>query len=461
MRADDPTEKIEQLLRSLGIAFFAIVLALLFWVFWRGPAILARDDNPRQVERELRIQRGTIFDRDGRVLAETTGPPNALARRYLQSGSSPAVGYYSFRHGTSGIEESYNAYLRGDNGDLAGQMRRELLHEPQTGADLQLTLDAHIQAQTDAVLGQRAGAALLLALNPAENGEDATWDILALVSHPVYDPNRLNEQFETLIADADAPLLNRVTQGQYQPGLVLQPFLLAAALAQNALTLDEVVRHANRPVIINEVATYCATTPPEPATWADVLAHRCPGPMFDLADRLSLPLLEAIFTDFALNEPPRSPLKTNDVPYNVAEDGPLALLGQDTLVVTPLQIALAWAALGNDGRFAPLRLVMAEQDETGAWRSMEGVEVEEMATAVDPISAAQIRQVLSTQREFVEFSALVLSGPDGSTNAWYLGLAPADDPAYALVVVVEDSDNLAEVVGVGRAVLTAVTRQEQ
>jgi peptidoglycan glycosyltransferase len=63
-------------------------------------------------------------------------------------------------------------------------------------------------------------------------------DILALVSQPTYDPNMLDADWEQLESDPDAPLLNRATQGLYQPGGVLQPVVLAAALEAGAAELD-------------------------------------------------------------------------------------------------------------------------------------------------------------------------------------------------------------------------------
>jgi cell division protein FtsI/penicillin-binding protein 2 len=50
----------------------------------------------------------------------------------------------------------------------------------------------------------------------------------------------------------------------------------------------------------------------------------------------------------------------------------------------------------------------------------------------------------------------VLSGPEGSTNSWYLGLAPAGQPTFAVVVVIEDSNDLAEAEQVGRSLLRNV-----
>ena len=145
----DEQQQIYQRLNQLTIvilaAFCLIAASLIFWSVFRAKSLLLREDNPRLVEAELRIQRGTIFDRDGTVLAETIGEANSLQRRYPIPGIGPAVGYYSFRHGTSGVEAGYDAILRGDSEEFGTEYVRQSLHLPQAGQDIQLSLDADLQ----------------------------------------------------------------------------------------------------------------------------------------------------------------------------------------------------------------------------------------------------------------------------------------------------------------------------
>ncbi len=449
---DTHSSKINHLLRAILLAFLVVAASLVFWTVFRAPVILARDDNPRAVEAELRIQRGRIFDRANALLAQTTQSGAVLSRNYPLPATGPVVGYYSLRHGTAGVEESYDAFLRGETGSSWQAQTRDLLHQPQIGGDLRLTLDGDLQSQADELLGDHTGALLLLQLG-ATNA--ATNQILALSSHPGYDPNHLDEEFERLSADAQAPLLNRVTQGQYQPGLVLQPFILAAALEQGIIALDQPVDHANRPVVVNGVATYCASPPPAAATWADILTHRCPGPMLDLAGEFDATELAAAFSAFALTEQPQLPLNTETAVSAPISNTSLALIGQDTLIVTPLQIGVAWAALVADGRLPTLQLVEALQDENGGWLAELASESTEDA-AVRPEIARSIHEALPGDETGQAFSVLVLSGPDGSTNSWYLGVTADSDPAYAVVVVLENNHDLAEVARIGQAMLTAV-----
>jgi peptidoglycan glycosyltransferase len=282
-----------------------------------------------------------------------------------------------------------------------------------------------------------------------------TGEILAMASHPTYDPNRLDDEFEALTTAADAPLLNRAAQGQYQPGSLLQPFIMAAALEQGLIRLDETVADANRPVPVNDETLQCATPPPEPATWVDVLTHRCPAPVQALAAQLGITGLHELFVLFALTAVPNLPLNTETPPQQPLADPLLAGVGQENLVLSPLQLAIAWSALAGDGRPVAPRLVTAVQAENEEWLPILALP-NNNAQATSAATAQAMRLALTAAGR-VEFSDLVLSGPEGNTNGWYVGVAPAANPRYLVVVVLEGSTVVQEAEQIGRALLdTAV-----
>jgi len=439
--------RISHLSIGLLLGYLLIAVALVYWTVGRGTALAERPDNPRRVEDELRIRRGQILDRNNAVLAETMGPVDDPERVYPVPNIGPAVGYYTFRYGTSGVEEGYDAVLRGDSDDVWEAFWRENLHAAQTGRDIRLTLNVTWQRAAEAVLGDSQGAVVLLALPDATIG--------ALSSHPGYDPNRLDEDFEALVADEQAPLLNRASQGQYQPGLALQPFVLAAAAGQNLLALEETVADANRPVQVHGLERQCATAPPQEATWVDVLQNNCPYPMQTLARSLSEAELAAIFAGFGLTEQPQVPLTVASPPAEPVVDLEAALVGQDALTVTPLQMARAWAALANGGMLPPLQLVSAVQDGSGVWQAV--TPEPEPVAAVPAPAAEAVLAALPRPEGYREYATLALAGPEGNRNGWYLGLAPAGEPRYAVVVVLENSENLFEAQRVGRALLRVVS----
>jgi len=204
------TSSIMRLLRALLIGFAAVALALGYWQVLRAPQLVVRADNPRRVQAERQVQRGRLLDRNGAVLAYSLprrDPDNKMVfqRHYAERAAAHLVGYYSLRYGTGGCEAVFDPILRGER-----TLLQALLHRPQRGADV--TLSAHLAAMrvADAALEGHIGALVALDIT---NGE-----ILAMVSHPSYDPNRLEAQWEDLVADPAAPLLNRATQGLYPVG---------------------------------------------------------------------------------------------------------------------------------------------------------------------------------------------------------------------------------------------------
>ncbi|MDD5436384.1 MAG: penicillin-binding transpeptidase domain-containing protein, partial [Candidatus Omnitrophica bacterium] len=137
--------------------------------------------------------------------------------------------------GRSGLEKQYEFYLRGLDGgtqievDNRGRQTRVLgVKEPSSGKDLYLTLDIALQVACDKLLGDRKGA--ICVMNPA------TGEVLALASHPSFDPNVFvrpkssNERVALLRDRIGRPLSNRLIAGQYPPGSVFKVVTAAAAL---------------------------------------------------------------------------------------------------------------------------------------------------------------------------------------------------------------------------------------
>lgn len=451
MSSATPTERTRQRLRHVALfvafCFLLTVFFLLYWTIFRGPSILARDDNPRLIEQELSIQRGTISDRNGEVLAETLGTPGALERVYPNPEIGPAVGYYSDRYGTAGIEEGMDSQLRGERDNpWLGWWHNDLLHEAVVGRNVRITLDSHWQELADDMLVSQTGSILLFSI--------PDFAIRAMVSKPGYDPNLLDDKFEELAEDEQAPLLNRVTQGQYQPGLAIQPFVLSSALANGAISLDDTVAEVNRSVSINGYSFACEEPVEDQASWADVLQSRCPYPMTQLSSQLQDFDLLAAFDKFGLFSAPLLPITTVSADFQPILSEELAYIGQDQQAISPLQLASAWAILLNEGRQTQFTLVSAVQDDADQWQPWPGTS--ESEEVVPNWIVREIMQALPAKEGIRGHSALVLSGPEGGTNSWFMGTAPASDPRYGVVAVLENTMGEETAITIGQQLLKAV-----
>ena len=131
--------------------------------------------------------------------------------------------------GKSGLEKSYETALLGTVGvqqveiNASGRVARVLETEtPQAGTDLHLHLDIGLQRVATEALGDHTGS--VIALDPRTGG------VLALVSHPGFDPNPFVEgishkDYAALRDDPRVPLYNRAIQGRYPPGSTIKPFI--------------------------------------------------------------------------------------------------------------------------------------------------------------------------------------------------------------------------------------------
>src|SRR5680860_1476950 len=120
--------------------------------------------NPRLATRELSIQRGAIFDRNGLLIAGSEQRGEIFVRTWPDPATSYVAGYYSpLLYGSMGLESTFNEELTGVTGnDPLDRIVNRLLNRPQRGADLRLTLDANLQQQAMNLLGGSTGSVVVM-----------------------------------------------------------------------------------------------------------------------------------------------------------------------------------------------------------------------------------------------------------------------------------------------------------
>jgi len=140
--------------------------------------------------------------------------------------------------GKFGLERMYEKYLRGVDGekrvevDASGKEVRVLdTKEPVSGNSLYLNIDMEVQTTVEQALEGKKGGAVI--------ADPRTGGVLALVSHPAFDPNQLTsgsrEYWKTISTDPSHPLENRVTQGRFPPGSTFKPLVALTALEKGAI----------------------------------------------------------------------------------------------------------------------------------------------------------------------------------------------------------------------------------
>ena len=354
----------------IGLGLFALAITNAWWAIWRGPDLLLRTDNARRSIADRYVKRGSLLDRNGAPINFSDGKTGVYSRVYQYPDLAPITGYTNPTYGQSGLEASLDPWLRGLQGNPASSIWWDHLvyGQPPPGLDIRLSIDLGLQKQADALLGKHTGAIVLL---NAESGE-----ILAMASHPTFDPNHLDEQAAALLQDPQSPLLDRAAQDLYPPGAGMQSWLQGIGLsAQTSIS--------NTTGLFTDLGFY--TTP-----------------------ELRLPV--------ALALTPAQPLR-----------------------LSPLQVALAAAALSHAGIRPAPRLVMAVNTPAQGWVVLPSLSKSVQVLPIDTaISATQSRMV--TNQPFWQWSGL--AGQGNKTVTWSLaGTLPNwQGTPLAAVVLLEESN---------------------
>ena len=252
------------------VAFFiALSAGLVYWQVIAAGQVTANIHNGRPCLPSNAPVRGRIFDRNGVLLAESKQFSKACGyvRQYYEPSLAGVIGYYiSPLFASTGIEHTYDDYLSGRVGLTSlDNVVNKTLHRPPVGDDIYLTIDVRIQRLVnkhfDDPVPIIAGETFSTDRGSVIVADPHTGEILAMVSRPGYDPNRVvntiaNGDFSyynQLLKDPEQPLLERPVQQTYIPGSIYKTLTLVAGLDSGKSTLNQefTQQQARGPVFYN------------------------------------------------------------------------------------------------------------------------------------------------------------------------------------------------------------------
>lgn len=360
--------------------------------------------------------------------------------------------------GKAGIEQVYEDTLRGEDGAEIYLSRNNeeisiLKKEVVNGTDIKLTIDSTLQTNSYAQLNGEKGA--VTAVDPK------TGEVLALVSAPSYDSNMFTTYVtKTKAAEREAnnytDEINRFSK-TYAPGSTMKLITASIGLNTGILNADEPITIDNKSwqkdsswgnyfiTRVNNITT--PITLREAAKYSDNIYFA------QLALKIGSENLINGIKGFGIGEELtfEYPITNSSISNNGNLDSEILLAdtgyGQGELMVTPLNMALAYSALANDGNIMNPRLVLTSDSSSTIWKE-SAIKSEYLPTLIEDFSAmvndadgsAHLAQIDGFNIAAKTGTAEIKASQDdttGTENGWFIAVDTTSSK-LAIAMIVED-----------------------
>lgn len=398
------------------------------------------------------------------------------------------VNYSGTHHiGKTGIERFYEDQLHGQVGyeevetNARGRVLRVLNQvEPVAGQDIYLTLDSHLQDVAEQALDGRRGA--IVALDPN------TGEVLAMVSQPSFDPNPfvtgISFKAYGLLRDSpDQPLYNRILRGLYPPGSTIKPMMAVAGLDAAVITPETRVFDPGFYKLPNSKHRYRNWNRYGDG-WVELelaMARSNDTYFYDLAHKLGVERIHDYMTRFGFGQRVALDMfeetsglmpskewkrRRHGQPWYPGETLILGI-GQGYMQTTPLQMAQATALVANKGKWLRPHLARSIGGVPVTVDNEEPADIVLRDEKIWDVVQHSMEEVLhgsrGTARKVGELAAYRIAGKSGTVqvvaikqgerydrdkvqerhrdHALFVAYAPAEKPAIAVAVLVENGES--------------------
>jgi len=392
--------------------------------------------------------------------------------------------------GKEGVEKVCEAVLRGKRGEVIYDIDSELVarSETQFGKDVTISLDIELQEEIEAFLRDPNSNPNYDSAVGAVVIDVATSDILALVSMPVYDLNKVRQNYDEVRDAPGAPLVSKAIYEIYPPGSSIKPIILIAGLEEGKITPDEVIScpFEDAPRTWPNCWLFREGSCHDWA-WADeggnnahnAIRGSCNIYFSRLADRLEPAVLQRWLYKFGYGRrilpapvfdespghteggtrnlaqsagqistsiPRKTPQRLEEYPKIAKYDRRMFGIGQSGLRATVLQVANAMAAIARGGIYKSPRLFVNESGSFSDGRKDLGIAADTLEVVRDGMRAVVNERGGTAYKAFdhneLRRMDLKVFGKTGSTegvvNAWFAGFAEdAAGRVISIAVVVE------------------------
>lgn len=437
--------------------------------------------NSRTLYASYSVERGPILVGGDPIAYSQPSDDDYRFQRVYANGAlfAPITGYIPVNGEATGLERSLNDELSGrSESQFFDSLNRLISGQDPMGASVEVTIDPVAQQAAWDALGDYTGAVILT--------EPSSGRILAMVTKPTFDPNQLavhngaevQATYDALLADPADPLFNRATGGDMNPpGSVFKLVVTAAALESGQFTPASTFPNpasltlpGTNSVVRNSSGGTCGGG--AEVTLADALRLSCNIPFAELGMQLGDTAIREQAEKFGFNSDFLIPNPTEPSTYPRGLDDPqtaLSAFGQGEVRATPLQMAMVSAAIANGGIVMNPDLVDAVTapdfstiEEFEATEFRRAISEETASTMVDMMVNGVENGAASNARidgvSVAGKTGTAENGEDDPYTLWFTGFAPADNPQYAVTVLVEDGGGLGQE-GFGNLIAAPIAKQ--
>jgi len=362
--------------------------------------------------------------------------------------------------GYFGLEGYYNQQLSGKDGyaivvhDAEGHPILAKMNNSTVKVDgrtLILHIDRRIQYMLDTELkkgiqtyGAKSGMAAVM--------DPKTGAILAMSSFPTFDPSNYQNYSDSLY-------LNPFITSTYEPGSTFKPIIMSAAMNAGLIQPNTECNICSGPVPIGgyQIHTWNDQYFPN-TTMTDVIIHSDNTGMVFVAEKLGLDRLLDYLNRFGIGqttgidlqgeEAPELHPKDEWYPIDVATAG----FGQG-IVVTPIELLDAVAAIANNGKRMEPQVVAAVQTPDGQTIPIQPKEIDQPISATSAQVMTQIMLDSANEGEaaFARLKGYDIAGKTGTasipvaghydptkTIASFVGFGPTEDPKFVMLVILDE-----------------------
>ncbi len=411
----------------------------------------------------------------GAAVAHLTGYVGAPTAEQFKETRDPLLVTPGFKLGKDGLEKSLEARLRGQAGakrvevTARGKLVAELATRPDVpGKNTRLTIDAGLQEYAARRLGTNSGSTVVI--------DCRTGEMLCMVSMPAYDPNSFSDGISHLewqmLSDNDhVPLMNKVTQGLYPPGSTVKPMNALALLEAGVASTDRI--NCTGAMRVGTGVFHCHKRHGHgPLDMKGAVAQSCDIYFYEMIRRMGYDRIAPVARAVGLGQKFDLPFGSQrygtvpDSAWKLAKykdrwtvaDGLNASIGQGYVLANPLQLAVLAARLASGRALQPSLLASQVHHDAPAlpfqsehlqlvreamWGVVNGGGTGGAARMNVPgislagkTGTAQVRRITMAERR----SGVLTNGQlpfKMRDHALFVGFAPADNPRYAISVVLE------------------------